>query len=445
MKIKIQEINVRRIDYRQLKPIQGNLKDLSEVNYKRLKKSFEEKGLFVPLFVWEHEGQFKLLDGHGREKLFQKEGAVFVDEKGIETHDVPCLIVQADSLQDAKEKILIISSQYQSITQDGFKLFTQDLNFDWVASATNFDAFGDLAQKLKPKINLKDPEEIPPETKEPKTKRGQIYRLGDHRLMCGSSTNKNDVDRLTKGVDHFSVCLTDPPYSVEYEQSDSDRRKAGFGSKNKRVYSHYRENDSAKDLLTFIDHMKSDVLIFSYPVNKHFFDLAEAFKRNDLYFFKEIIWAKDKFAFGAGSIYQAKHEPIIFAVKNNLLEQVEEALGMNYKEGHDTVLIALRNGKKIRKESKVPSNETTVWEYPKPAKHDLHPTVKPVAMWSKLVSYHVPDGSVFYEPFCGSGTSIIAAEMNGVTCYAMELSEFFCDTIIERWQNYTGKKAELIE
>ena len=149
MKIKIGEMQIQNIDYRKLKPLQGNLKDLSKTNYSKLKKSFTEKGLFVPMFVWQEEDVFWLLDGHGRERLFSKEKAVFVDSKGNETFEIPALIIQAKDLKDAKEKILLISSQFQKITQEGFDEFTFDLDSSWLEDSINFDAFPYLEKKEK--------------------------------------------------------------------------------------------------------------------------------------------------------------------------------------------------------------------------------------------------------------------------------------------------------
>lgn len=149
MKIKIGEMQIQNIDYRKLKPLQGNLKDLSKTNYSKLKKSFTEKGLFVPMFVWQEGDVFWLLDGHGREKLFSKEKAVFVDSKGKETFEIPALIIQAKDLIDAKEKILLISSQFQRITQEGLDEFSFDLSDSFMEENICFDALPNILKKEK--------------------------------------------------------------------------------------------------------------------------------------------------------------------------------------------------------------------------------------------------------------------------------------------------------
>ena len=198
MKIKIGEMQIQNIDYRKLKPLQGNLKDLSKTNYSKLKKSFTEKGLFVPMFVWQEEDVFWLLDGHGRERLFSKEKAVFVDSKGNETFEIPALIIQAKDLKDAKEKILLISSQFQRITQEGFDEFAIDLDSSWLEESVNFDAFPYMQEIKTPEeqtLNEKE-EEVPEIPKEVKTKQGDIYFLGNHVLYCEDSTNCNRFNGL---------------------------------------------------------------------------------------------------------------------------------------------------------------------------------------------------------------------------------------------------------
>lgn len=139
MKINIEEMKFENIDYSKIKPFQGNLKILSESNYKKLSKSFKEKGLFVPMFVWKKDNEYLLLDGHGRERFFEKEKPVFIDRNGKETKEIPCVVIQAKNEKDAKQKLLLITSQFQTITQEGFDEFSFDLDENWLKETVNFD------------------------------------------------------------------------------------------------------------------------------------------------------------------------------------------------------------------------------------------------------------------------------------------------------------------
>lgn len=122
------------IDYRTIIPLQGNLASFTDKSYEKLKQSLTKFGSFLPFYVWQNEGTPTLLDGHGRLHLFGKED---VNDNGNYLH--PCLMVAATSLQEAKEKLLVIKSQYHNVTPEGFKEFTADMDIDWLENTVNFD------------------------------------------------------------------------------------------------------------------------------------------------------------------------------------------------------------------------------------------------------------------------------------------------------------------
>ena len=130
---------------------------------------------------------------------------------------------------------------------------------------------------------------------------------------------------------------------------------------------------------------------------------------------KELVWVKNTFAFWMGAKYQQKHEPIWICTKNN-----------GTFAGN------------------VPANETTVLEFDKPSAHKLHPTAKPINLWQKFVEYHTGIGDLVYEPFTGSGTTHIACQKTGRKCYGLEISPYYCDVIITRWSEFTGKDDLLL-
>lgn len=239
---------------------------------------------------------------------------------------------------------------------------------------------------------------------QPVSQRGEVYALGPHRLMCGDSTSAEDVNVLMGG-ERADVCVTDPPYSVNYQESHKER--GGSVS----VHAHYVEGATdadASDVLAFMAHVPADVMVWSYPIDRHFFALADAHREHGWEFRKELVWVKTNgFSFWPGAKYQQKHEPI---------------------------MIAARAGKPIGGD--VSATETTVRECAKPSAHKLHPTQKPMDLWEPLVRNHCPDGGVVYEPFCGSGTTLIAAARQGRRCYGMEISSAYCDVIRKRWGDY---------
>jgi DNA modification methylase len=228
------------------------------------------------------------------------------------------------------------------------------------------------------------------------------------RLLCGDSTRGENVDRLMNGA-KAALCLTDPPYSVNYDNSQAQR--GGDAA----VHGPYHEAAiDPSQLLTFMAHVPADVMIWSYPLDRHFHALSEAYRRHGWEFKKELVWVKDSFSFWMSAKYQQKHEPIMLAV---------------------------RSGCPIGGE--VPANATTVFEYPRPKAHELHPTAKPVGLWAEFIGNHAQPGDIVYEPFCGSGTTIVAAEQLGRRCFAIEISPTYVDVAVSRWEQLTGKKAIL--
>jgi DNA modification methylase len=227
-------------------------------------------------------------------------------------------------------------------------------------------------------------------------------------LLCGDSTRKEDVELVMHG-ERAVVCVTDPPYSVNYDKSHEQR--GGDAA------AHGAYHEAAIDpsqLLTFMALVPADVMIWSYPLDRHFHTLSEAYRRHGWEFRKELVWVKDSFSFWMSAKYQQKHEPIMLAVRSGC------SIG-----------------------GAVPANSTTVFEYPRPKAHELHPTAKPVALWAEFIGNHAQPGEVVYEPFSGSGTTIIAAEQLGRRCFAIEISPTYVDVAVSRWERLSGKKAIL--
>ena len=179
MVIKVPDIRIELIDYTTWVPIQGNLKDLYTDNFERLKNSLKQKGGFVPAFIWLDKGIPKILDAHQRHRLFVAENVEFEHIDGTRDKRYPCVIIEAENLKDAKERLLVISSQYGRMTQEGHDEFTFDIDAEFLTNTTNFDAiisFGEAINEPEPdyedligegknkpptmKITFKSPEQL---------------------------------------------------------------------------------------------------------------------------------------------------------------------------------------------------------------------------------------------------------------------------------------------
>jgi DNA modification methylase len=418
LQISITDFEIKKIDYRKLKPLQGNLKDLKSSNYEKLKRSFSEKGMFVPIYVWQDGNEFRILDGHGRERLFSQEKASFVDSRGNETYEVPCLIIPAKDLKDAKEKLLIISSQYQSITQEGFDEFTFDLDESWLNDTVNFDGLFHLVENEEHFEGLTNPDEAPSLPEEAKSKPGDLYILGNHRLLCGDSTLSSEVERLMEG-ENADLVFTDPPYNIDYDFSQNGmvqtgQRKARFGKiKNDKMSDQDFDqfissvfenlNKFMKDGASFyISAGRESTQVFNRILQKQGFHIAQW-----------LIWVKDNFNISRLS-YHPRHEVITYGWKKG------EAHAWYGGRSYSDVLEFKRNSNAV------------------------HPTQKPIELLDFMITNSSTSGSLVLDLFGGSGSTLIACEQNRRRARLMELDPKYCDVIVARWEQFTGNKAELI-
>ena len=273
---------------------------------------------------------------------------------------------------------------------------------DWDITELGFDipALAD--------IELGDEDEIPEPPLEPKTKLGDIYQLGRHRLMCGDSTDEATVNRLMDGV-KADMVFTDPPYGVEYT--------GGMQFKDGKVETKSREMIKNDDVDIYQDVMR----------------VLSEFSNGPCY-----IWfagTKAAKLYEAAERYGDIHALLIW-VKNGGYG----ALNANYKQKHEPCLYWKPKGKTLNFAGA--TTETTIWEIDKDGKNKLHPTQKPVALATKAISNH--NSKTVLDLFGGSGATLIAAEQLNRICYMMELDPKYCDVIVTRWENLTGLKAELL-
>lgn len=422
IKIAIEKMVLLELD--ELVDFQGNLKSLTTDRYNALRKEMLDRGFSFAPHAWlAPDGKHYLLDGHQRKLTLCK-----MRDEGIRVPKIPTVLVQAETYDQAKRKLLSAVAQYGQIDRQGLYEFTELAHIpigeletyplpDLDMADFKAEYYEDEADKNGGAGN--EPGAAPAV---PKSQPGDLWTLGRHRLLCGDATNPKDVDRVTQGL-FFVLTLTDPPYSVDYDQSHEDRGDWGHGKhggrpveseRPKQAHAGYQwdKPGSETEVLSFLSLVPSDVVIMTYPVDRHFFALADAVRAAGFEFRKEIVWVKDVFAFWMGAKYQQRHEPILWLAKK---------------------------GKPMGGE--VPANLSTVLEYPRPRAHDLHPTAKPVDMWEGLVQRHVPEEHAFFEPFCGSGTGIVAAENLKRICAAIEKSPQYVDVTIERWCSMTGEDA----
>jgi len=268
----------------------------------------------------------------------------------------------------------------------------------------------ELAKLLAPAgtEGLTDPDAVPEKPADPITKPGDLWLLGKHRLLCGDSTSATDVARLLDGAIP-SLMVTDPPYGVEYDPEW--RMDAGLTGNTARMGKVM--NDDRADWTEAWKLFPGDVA-YVYHAGVFASTVQQSLERAGFAIRAQIIWAKDRLALSRGD-YHWQHEPCWYAVR----------------EG----------GKGHRTDDRT---QTTLWSIP--ARDDAghgHGTQKPVECMERPVRNHLAD--TINEPFAGSGTTVIACERTGRTCMAMELDPGYCDVVVRRWEEFTGRKAERVQ
>ena len=264
-------------------------------------------------------------------------------------------------------------------------------------------------------------DEVPnAEDVETKCKRGDIWQLGEHRLMCGDSTVITDVEKLMNG-EKADMVFTDPPYGVSYADKNQFLNSAGKAIACPRAI----ENDSKKPTEMYDFWVAAFKNIYAFTTDKVSYYitapqggdlllLLQAVRDSGFALKHQLIWNKNNHVLGRCD-YNYKHEPIIY--------------GWKIKGTHEFY------GKGKMK--------TSVWDFPKPHKSDLHPTMKPVELIAETLLNSSKEQDKVLDLFGDSGSTLIACEQLKRKCFMMELDEHYCDVIITRWENLTGKKAVL--
>ena len=383
--------------------------------------SIREFGFKVPVVI---DRNNILITGHTRLEAAKKLGLEKVP--AIRAADLTEAQVKAFRLAD--NKVGEIATWDDSALAAELQAL-DDLDFDMSDFGFSEDDLGDNTD------DIADPEV--PEDPDPITQPGDLFQLGDHRLLCGDSTNSEDIARLTGGQE-MDLLLTDPPYNVAYE-----------GQNGMTI-----ENDNmAPD--EYIDFLTRVLRAASYTLKKgggFYIFYADGFNYEvtsalhavpELQLKQVLIWVKSQIVLGRQD-YQWQHEPCLYGWKEG---------GPHYFCDSRCESTVIDDRPDIGKMSKADLQSlcrellnrtpcpTTVIREDKPTRSDLHPTMKPVKLFARLMANSTKKGAAVLDIFGGSGTTIIAAEQLHRRAYAMELSPRYCDAIISRWEAMTGKKA----
>lgn len=418
---------IHEINTVDLKPYENNPRH-NEAAINVVAESIKEFGFKVPIVIDE---EFVIVTGHTRLKAAIKLG---LDK-------VPCIM--ADDLTEEQIKAFRLAdnktAEFASWDLDKLELELEELD------SMDFDmgAFGFELDKEEVKDDNFDLEEALENIGDaPVTKPGDIWKLGRHRLMCGDSTKKADMDKLMEGY-KAKLVITDPPYNVNYQNVTTDMK----------IMNDKMGNDSFRSFLRgafsrLFESMMNGAPIYVFHADTEGYNFRGAFKEAGFKLSQNLVWVKNSLVPGY-SDYQWKHEPILYGWK-------EGASHFWYGDRTNTTVyedLPLLNPKKMKKQELVQfikdlqdakEHGSTVIYHDKTGFNQQHPTMKPVKLIAKLIFNSSERGDLILDDFGGSGSTLIAADQTARTAHVMELDPVYCDVIINRYQELTGDKAVLL-
>lgn len=396
-------IQIERIGVEALIPYVRNSRTHSDAQVAQIAASIREFGFTNPVLVDEANG---IIAGHGRVLAARK----------LKMPDVPA--IRLSHLTEAQKRAYVIADNKLALNAgwdiELLRLEINDLRgLEFDVALTGFSTEELDALMAAPGTEgLTDPDAIPEAPERPIAVPGDVWLLGRHRLVCGDCTDPLAVEKALSGVKPH-LMVTDPPYGVEYDanwRNEVDR-------KNGKPYGASAvgkvKNDDKADWREAWALFPGDVAYVWHAGNMAHV-VAESLMACDLGIRAQIIWAKSQFVIGRGD-YHPQHEPCWYAVRKG-------------RKGH------YDGGRK----------QSTLWQIDKPRKSETgHSTQKPVECMKRPIENNSSPGQAVYEPFSGSGTTIIAAEMTGRACHAIELNAAYVDVAVKRWQEFTGQAATL--
>ena len=398
----------RSVSINDLHPFQDDIKTMKPATLKKLEKVIIEQGFSEPIAVWANSPDEKLwiLNGHQRLTALQS-----LASKGWFIPPIPVAMVQADDEQEARKKVLTLASQFGDFSGDHLAEFVAkaQLDGDWLRNNARLAA-GDF--KMPMLVTPDDEEELPPQPDVPIVRRGEIYLLDQHRLMCGDSTSIDDWSRLMNG-EQADLVWTDPPYNVAIQGGNRGEPDRVDGL---RIMNDKMSDEDFRNFLLMAFNGISSVTknggsIYIAHADSEGYNFRGAAKDAGWLIKQCLIWKKSSMVMGRQD-YHWIHEPILYG----------------WKEGGSHMWYGDRT-------------QTTVLEFAKPSRNGEHPTMKPVELVEYCINNSSEKGQIVIDGFGGSGTTLIAAEKIGRKSRLIELDPKYCGVILSRWESMSGKNA----
>ena len=425
-------MKIERCKVSDLKPYKNNAKIHTPAQVAQIIKSIEEFGFNDPIAVDENN---TVIEGHGRLMAIKQMGWT----------EVECVRLEGLT-EDQKRAYIHVHNQLTLNTGFDLDILEQELKS---LEGIDMGAFGfDMDFAIDGDFDFDDGENAEAELvdtaakKEPRTKRGQLWQLGRHRLLVGDSTDPDALDRLTDGQE-MDLCVTDPPYNVGYVGKTADALTIENDDMDASAFYNFLLDFYTQMMRAlkpggsyYIFHADSAGLAFRAALQ----EAGGQVKQN-------LIWVKNSMVLGRQD-YQWRHEPILYGWKEGaahyfvndrcqttVFENEVDPESMTREE-----LLALAQ----HLLAKINAIHSSAIHEKRPTRNDLHPTMKPVVLCAKLIQNSSKRGDNIIDFFGGSGSTLMACEETGRNCYTIELDTGYADVIISRWEDATGERAVLI-
>jgi len=395
-------MEISNLHIESLKGYEHNTRTHSEDQIQQIAGSISEFGFTNPILI---DGDQRIIAGHGR----------LYAAKALGMDTVPC--ISLDHLSDVQVRALVIADNQIAMNagwDEGLlateldRLQTDGVDIDLLG----FDV-DTLEELLKPELieieGLTDEDAIP-EVVESICQAGDIWVLGEHRLLCGDATRKADVEALMGG-EKADMVFTDPPYNVDYEGYTEEKLTIKSDAMSEDEYIKFLSDTFGN----YKNSVKRGGSLYVCHASSWQMETEQALKDHEIEVRNQIIWGKNTFAWGFGR-YKFQHEPIFYC---HIKGKSDNWYG--------------------------DKSQSTLWLENKPAANRLHPTMKPVEIVLRATDNSSKDGDLIIDFFLGSGSTLIACEKTNRKCYGMEIDPHYCDVIVKRWEEYTGNKAERFE
>lgn len=388
-----QPMRIEHVSPKRLNPAKYNPRKMSEKAHAALRRGVEAFGLVDPIIARRKDGL--VIGGHQRltvakEMGFAKVPVVFVDVSDQQAKALNVLL--NNPAAQGEWDFGLLSGLLSELEADQLSLtgFDDEEIAKWLAWTPDPERAGEEDEG----VDLTPP-------KKPMSKPGEIYQLGRHRLMCGDSTNAEDVERLM-GDQRAACVFTDPPYGVGYTGGMKPQEQLTGDERGNDVY------DASIPLM--IAHATREAAFYIFYADLSI--AAAAAAAAGLVVRCQIIWTKNHAQFMSPAHYHGKHEPMIYASRKGTTPKWYG-----------------------------PTNEVTVWECDRSPSNDFHPTQKPVALAARALGNSTKPGDIVADFFGGSGSTLIACEQTGRTAYLMEIDPAYCDVIRKRYAALVGDET----